>query len=186
MPVSFEKAPVGDSVAKVNNEIAVGSDLAFQRRWWRVERIVWVFFLCIVICDALGVFGRGPMAKATLDASNGAFQVKYEWVERFRTPSIMSILFSDKAIHNGQVQLWLSQKFVDPLGNQRIIPQPVSSRPVSGGILYTFDMGSQHLGQENQQPTVQFALEPGTTGIYKLQIGSPGVNPVEARIIVLP
>jgi hypothetical protein len=131
-------------------------------------------------------FGRGPLANARLNAPDGSFMVKYERIERFRTPSILSILFAQQAIHNGQVQLWLSQDVVDPLGNQRIIPQPLTSRPMNGGILYTFSVDDMPVGDTRQAPTIQFALEPGKTGIYKLQIGAPGSGPVQTNIYVMP
>jgi hypothetical protein len=41
---AFEK-PVTDPVAKINKELAVGEDLAFQRRWWRFEGVVWAIFV---------------------------------------------------------------------------------------------------------------------------------------------
>ena len=186
MAVPYEKAPVEDSVAKVNNEIAVGSDLAFQRRWWKYERAVWAFFAIIVLLDVAGAFGRGPIAKAKVEPADHSFTVKYEHIERFRTPSILSVLFAPTAIHNGQVQLWLCQNYVDPLGNQRIIPQPVSSTPLNGGILYTFNVNEMQVGSKRQPPTVQFALEPGQTGVFKLQIGAPGGDQVETSIFVLP
>jgi hypothetical protein len=56
--------PVEDSVARVNYEVAVGEDLEFQRKWWKFENAAWVLFTLIIIIDLLGVFGRGPVAKA--------------------------------------------------------------------------------------------------------------------------
>ena len=50
--------PVTDSVPKINDELAVGEDLAFQRRWWRFENAVWIFFALLVILDLIGAFGR--------------------------------------------------------------------------------------------------------------------------------
>jgi hypothetical protein len=186
MPVSYERSPVEDSVAKVNNEVAVGSDLAFQRKWWRFERVIWVLFILIVLLDISGVFGRGPVADATLKAPDGSFTVKYEKIERFRTPSILSVVASPSSIHEGKFQIWLCQQYVDPLGNQRIIPQPIASVPENGGILYTFQMGDQPLGSKREEPTVQFALEPGKAGIFKLQIGDTFGSQVETSIIVMP
>jgi hypothetical protein len=48
--------PVQDSVAKVNDEVAVGEDLDFQRKWWRFENAAWVFFTLIIILDLGGLF----------------------------------------------------------------------------------------------------------------------------------
>ncbi len=55
--------PVEDSVAKVNDEIAVGEDLNFQRRWWRFENAAWMFFGLIILLDLAGLFGRGPLPR---------------------------------------------------------------------------------------------------------------------------
>ena len=78
-PVS---APVEDSIARVNDEIAVGEDLDFQRKWWRFENAVWVIFTLIIVLDLCGVFGRGPIAKAERHSADGSIDVKYERIER--------------------------------------------------------------------------------------------------------
>lgn len=57
--------PVGDPIAKVNDEVAVGADLEFQKRWWAFERIVWLIFTGVIILDVLGFFGRGPVAQGS-------------------------------------------------------------------------------------------------------------------------
>ena len=85
--------PVQDSVAKVNDEVAVGEDLDFQRKWWRFENAAWVFFTLIIILDLGGLFGRGPIAKAERRTADGTLDVKYERIERTDSPSILSISF---------------------------------------------------------------------------------------------
>lgn len=57
---------VKDDVPRYNDEVAVGEDLEFQRKWWKFENAVWLFFGVIILCDILGVFGRGWLAKARL------------------------------------------------------------------------------------------------------------------------
>src|ERR1700710_3060505 len=96
--------PVQDTVPKINHEVAVGADLEFQKRWWRFEHILWWLFLAIVVLDLLGAFGRGYLANAVIDAPDGSMKVKYERVERFRTPSLIQIKFSPDAIVNGQIK----------------------------------------------------------------------------------
>jgi hypothetical protein len=54
---------VEESVDKVNDEVAVGEDLGFQRGWWRFERATWVCFVLILAADLAGAFGRGPLAE---------------------------------------------------------------------------------------------------------------------------
>ncbi len=178
-------APVTDSVPKVANEVAVGEDLEFQRKWWRFEKLVWFVFLIIVLLDIAGVFGRGPVAKAHARTRGGTMMVDYERIERFSTPSLITIHFAPSAVENGKIQLWVSDTVVNELGNQRIIPQPTSSIIGNGGILYSF--------QSTPLPnSVAFALQPEKPGMFQLKLRIPGVSlnvprdELEAKIVVMP
>src|ERR1700721_4299350 len=101
---------VEDSVAKVNDEVAVGEDLDFQRKWWRFENAAWVIFALIIVLDLAGLFGRGPIAKAERRSADSAIDVKYERIERTDSPSIMTINFGPSAITDGKIQLYVSNR----------------------------------------------------------------------------
>jgi hypothetical protein len=179
MPYSSHTEPVTDSITKVNDEVAVGSDLGFQRRWWRFERAIWIVFITIVILDVLGVFGRGWVAKAERKTHDGSMEVKYERIERFRTPSILAVQFGPSTIHDGKVQLWVSESLVKPLGAQRVIPQPASSVIGQGGILYTFPATTN-------PASVEFGMEPASAGISHLALRVPGWETLNLTIGVMP
>lgn len=172
--------PVKDNVAQAENDLAVGEDLEFQRRWWRFEHVVWWIFLIIIILDLAGIFGRGPLAKAHDRTADSAMNLQYERFERFETPSILTIHFGSNAVRDGVIQLWVSDSVVKSLGNQRIIPQPQSSVLADQGILYTFPAG-------NNPNSVEFALEPTKPGIedFTLRLPSLGDQLVH-RVIVYP
>lgn len=171
--------PVEDSVPKVNNEVAVGSDLEFQRKWWRFTRIIWTVFPLIVIADLLGCFGRGPLANARVRTTDGAMDVKYERIERFATPSILRIAFGPGAIHNGKVQLWVGENLVQSLGNQRVSPQPETSTVGQDGVLYTFPATAP-------PASIEFSLEPTAPGIFDLPLQVPGSEKLDPKIYVMP
>lgn len=171
--------PISDSITKVNDEIAVGSDLEFQRRWWKFEHAIWIVFVCIVILDLLGVFGRGWFANAERKTPDGSMDVKYERVERFRTPSILTIRFGPNAIHDGNIQLWASDSLTGPLGAQRVIPQPARSVIGEGGILYTVPATSE-------PASIKFALEPSSPGVCHLSLRVPGLDALNLAITVMP
>lgn len=179
MPVATKTKPVEDTVPKVNDEVAVGSDLEFQRKWWRFTNIMWIVFACIVVADLLGCFGRGPLAKAQVRANDGTMDVKYERIERFSTPSILRVQFGQNAIHDGKIQLWVDDNLVKPLGNQRVVPQPLTSVEDQGGILYTFPTTAL-------PASVEFALEPASPGIYDTSLQVPNADKVNIRIYVVP
>jgi hypothetical protein len=171
--------PVEDTVAKVNDEVAVGEDLEFQKKWWRFENVVWVLFTLIIVCDLSGVFGRGPIAKAQRQAADGSINVKYERIERTESPSILTINFAQKAIQNGKIELYVSNSLVKSLGTQRIIPAPQTTVVGDGGLTYTFPAS-------RVPASVDLALEPTGPGIYNFTIAVAGDPPVNAKVWVVP
>ncbi len=186
MAVDTPTRPVEDSVAKVANEVAVGEDLEFQRRWWKFERATWIFFGVIVSLDLAGVFGRGPAAKAHLVTPDGAMNMHYERVERFSTPSILTIHFSPNAVRDGSIKLWVSDSVVQALGNQRVIPQPVTSQTGDGGILYTFPSSAK-------PNSVEFQLQPADYGLshFTIRLVPDGnvaqpMDSITAGVFVMP
>ena len=171
--------PVEDSVAKVNDEVAVGEDLDFQRKWWRFENAAWVIFTLIIVLDLAGLFGRGPIAKAERRSADGAIDVKYERIERTDSPSILTVQFAPSAIQNGKIHLYVSNSLVKQLGTQRVIPAPQDTVIGEGGLTYTFPAS-------RPPASVDLALQPSGPGIYDFTIGVAGSQPVQARVVVVP
>jgi hypothetical protein len=171
--------PVKDSVTKVNNEIEVGENLDFQRKWWRFENVVWVLFTLIIVLDIAGLFGRGPIAKAERHSADGTIDVKYERIERTDSPSILSINFGPSSIQDGKIQLYVSESLVKGLGAQRVVPAPLTSVLGDGGLTYTFPASKL-------PASVDLALEPSGPGLYDFTVGVAGAAPVHAKVFVVP
>lgn len=169
---------IGDSVPKVG-DVAVGEDLEFQRRWWRFERAVWLLFLLILIADLLGLFGRGWLAKAQRTDAAQTLTLDYERVERANTPSIMTFHFMPAAIRNGQVQLYVSEDIIKPLGAQRVSPQPKESTMGNNGITYTFSA-------TRTPATAEIQLQPSFPGSHRFRVQILGGQPIDGNVIVVP
>ena len=179
MATQAEVVPVGDSVPKVDDTIAVGEDLDFQRRWWRFEKVVWSFFGLILIADLTGLLGRGPLANARRQTTDGTLQLKYERVLRENTSSIMTVLPGEPALHNGELQLYVSDSILKEFGADRIIPQPKTTALGGGGVTYTFPA--------TQLPmTIQIELKPSFIGRHVFTISVPGGEAIQAKSLVLP
>ena len=174
-----EMTPVGDDVPQVDGAIAVGEDLDFQRKWWKFERVVWTFFALILVADLTGLLGRGPLANAKRQTSDGALTLKYERVLRENTASIMTILPAESALHNGKLQLFMSDSILKEFGAARIIPQPETSIVGGGGVTYTFPASSSPM-------TVQFELKPSFIGSHAFTVAIPGGEALHASSVVLP
>ena len=179
MPATSETRPIEDSVPKVNDELAVGSDLEFQRRWESLENVIWIFLAIFLLLSLLGFFGRGPMANVKVKAPDGSMEVQYERFERFSTPSVLTVRIAPTAIHNGAVKLWVGEALVKPLGNQRVIPQPDRSQVGNGGVQYTFPASQG-------QASIEFQLQPSKIVKTELKLRIPGYSEMDLNIYVFP
>jgi hypothetical protein len=171
--------PVTQSAPRVNNEIEVGEDLEFQRKWWRFEKFAWIFFSLIIVLDLAGLFGRGPIAKAELRAVDGTIDMKYERIERTGSPSTITINFGPSAIHNGTIKLYISESLVKGLGTQHIVPAPTETTVGEGGLTYTFPASKP-------PAAIDLALQPSGPGIYHFTIGVANAEPIQAKVFVVP
>jgi hypothetical protein len=169
----------GDEVPKIDDAIAVGEDLAFQEHWWTFEKIVWSFFLVILLADVLGVFGAGWLARAQIVDAGLGMHVRYDRVARTGTPNTLAIQFGDDAAVGGKVRLIVSDSVVKSLGAQRVIPQPETSAVRAGAMVYTFPAS----GTPGE---VDFELQPATPGVYNFTLQVPGHPSVSRRVMVLP
>jgi hypothetical protein len=171
--------PVESSIAKVNDEVEIGENLDFQRKWWRFENAVWILFALIILSDLAGLFGRGPLAKAELRARDGSIDVQYERIERTESPSILTVRFAQSAIHDGKVNLYISNTLVKALGTQRVIPAPQTTIVGDGGLTYTF-LASR------VPASIDLALQPSGPGVFGFTIGVVGDLPVQGKVVVVP
>ena len=170
---------VEDTIPKLDDTIAVGEDLAFQRKWWRFERIVWPILFLVVVIDMLGGFGRGWLSKAHRASPDGSYTLDYERIERASTPSIMTLQLGRGTIHDGRITVYISDSVVKALGALRVSPQPAMSRIGSGGITYVFPAGGI-------PASVQIELQPSFPGLHGFRIQVEGGAPIDGIVAVMP
>ena len=168
-----------DSIAKVDNAVAVGEDLTFQERWWKFERVIWSIFVLVLIADVAGLFGQGWLAKATVGDQASHLVVRYERIERATTPSQLDIRFDPAAARNGAFQLFVSDSVIGDLGAQRIAPQPAASHIGNDGVTYTFPT-------DGGPARVLIQLEPAKIGVHHFTVQVPDHPALHASIVVLP
>ncbi len=171
--------PVGDTVPKVDNAVAVGEDLAFQRRWWRFENVVWALFALVLVADLAGLLGNGPLAHVHRGTPNHTLLLEYDRIERATTPNTMTVTPEPGSVKNGRLILFVSDSVVKELGAERIAPQPAVSAIGNGGFTYVFPAvgGDAH---------IQFGLRPTAIGVHTITVGIAGGEQITTRVLVLP
>lgn len=183
-PSESQNKSITDPIAsthfpRLDNSVDVGEDLGFQERWWKFEHILWAFFGLVLVADALGVFGAGPLAKAKLKVPGSGMVVDYERVERTSTPSELRIHFQPDAVQNGKISLYANEVVVKGLGASRVIPQPEISAVQEGGIQYLFP-------SDANPNELDFQLKPSAPGVFWFYLQIAGHAPVKARVVVMP
>jgi hypothetical protein len=170
---------VQDDVPRYNDEVAIGEDLKFQRKWWKFENAVWVFFGIMIVCDVLGVLGRGWLAKAKATTPDQAVVLSYERMERAFTPSMIDLKIGQNAIHNGQVKLYVSGSVVNDLGASQISPQPLTSTIGNSGYTYVFPATAG-------PAMIHISLSPPSAGMQNFRVQVAGSEPLDASVFVFP
>jgi uncharacterized membrane protein YcaP (DUF421 family) len=180
MPEDKDKPrPVGDTVPKVDNAIAVGEDLEFQRGWWKFENFVWTVFAGVLLADVAGLLGNGPLAHVKRATADGSLLVQYDRIERETTPVELTVQPGPGALKDGKLTLFVSDSLIKELGAQRVAPQPAVSAIGNGGITYEFPA-------TGAPASIHFGLQPSAMGVHEIRIGLPGGEQVEAKVLVLP
>jgi len=143
-------------------DVEVGFDEKFEYFWFRVQRAGWAVMAALVLLGLSGLFGRGPLARATAGDQGALLRVDYERFARFRTPTMLAAHVGKAAMSAGQVSIWLGNDLLHGMPVERTVPTAVSAAPVSDGVVYTFQVPP-----ESDSATVLFAVQPGVAGRHR-------------------
>jgi hypothetical protein len=114
--------------------LALHEDLAFQRREWRIQRVGWVAIAALLLAALVGLFGNGPLSRAS--ATDGPLHVEYERFAHARTLTTLRITLRE--LKGESVRLAIDREYLDAMPIELIRPLPI--RTVSAGreMLYEF------------------------------------------------
>jgi hypothetical protein len=164
----------------VNEEFEVGFNQNFESYWYIAEQIGRVIMVLFAAISALGLLGRGPFSHATIQSPTGAISVDYEPVARHGTTTMVSVHVKRSQQTPEPVELWVSQRMIEPMGYQRSIPLADTSRISDDGMRLTFLPLD-----DSPEVLVRFELMPSAVGIIPLQV-SEGSDTVNWSLLVVP
>lgn len=122
----------------MKNKLEVEQDLHFQYREWRIERIGWFVIGLLLVAATLGVFGHHPLAKATVQTSDGRLSVQYDRFTRYQTNvDFLATLEPDKD-GSGIAHLWFDPQYLDNLKVVAVSPVPLRGEAKIGGRAFVF------------------------------------------------
>lgn len=148
----------------INDEVEVGYDEKFEHRWRYVTIVGRLLMLLVVVAAMIGLFGQGPYSHHSLASASGRLRVDFEPIARFG--NVTQITFHLKPVAcDGGMTIRVNGNFVEPMGLQLDIPQPVSSIPTADGMLLHFDLDPARC----QNALVRLFAKPSGIGPVLLQ-----------------
>jgi hypothetical protein len=157
----------------VDDELEVGFDKDFERRWARTESISHGIMAVVVLAALSGLLGHGPLSHKTIWTPDGRLAVDFEPLARFGTATQVTLHLPSEPGSLDRVPIVLSSSIAEPMGLQQIIPAPVESQPAGRELAYEFN-----IAPSSNSGLVRLALKPAVVGRVNLyaKVGTDTVS----------
>lgn len=161
-------------------DLEIDSDVEFQLREWRFERIGWVAMLAAAVAALLGAFGRGPLSGAEAGAGT-PLRVQYERFLRHNSPAPIELEVAPGGAGDSVVRVWIDHEYLREFDIDHIIPEPVHSEAAPGRTVYAFARSDV-----SRPARITFGLIPQGFGPLHARMGVGAAPPVEISQFVYP
>jgi hypothetical protein len=162
-------------------ELQIETDLLYQRRVWRAQRIGWIVFVALLVAASLGVFGAGPLSTTVAGSKADGLWVEYERVARALAPSTLVIHVDRRAGTADPVPVMLGGDYVRAAKIESLTPPVASGASTPDGAVLRFEA-------PGDAGALQFVvhLKFSRPGLARGQIAVPGRAPLEISHWVHP
>lgn len=161
--------------------LQIDHDPGFERRVWKIERVGWGLMGGLVAAALLGLFGSGPLSRASAGDESGPIWIEYDRFQRYQAPARLRIHLGAGTARGREVAFWIARAYLDRLQVRAITPQPI--RVESGADRYTFVFSAP----EPALPTaVTFDLQTEAIGALVGTVGLAQAAPLTIRQFVYP
>jgi hypothetical protein len=160
---------------KRQNGLELDDHPHFSRRSHVIQRAAWGVMALVLAAAILGIFGRGPLSRASAATPDGRIAVRYERVLRHDARSDYRIRLAP-----GASGVLLSSGLVEALDIRGITPQPLRQEATPSGLVCTFAAAG------NSPVDVRFQFETRKLWGASGWIGEPGGPGAAIRHYILP
>jgi hypothetical protein len=161
--------------------LEIDQDLAFQHRSWIVQRIGWSVLALMLVAALLGLFGSGPLGRATAGSEGSSLWIEYERFWRQEKPMTLGIHFAPEAVRDGEVRVWLSRAYLEANAVEQVTPPPDRVETGDDRHTYIFTVGTLE-----QPSAVRFRLSPDTFGVIDGEAGLDNAPELRFAQLVFP
>lgn len=154
--------------------LQIEEDIAFQRRWWRVQRVGWVAIALGLLAALLGFLGAGPLSTGTVIVP-GVMRVEYQRFTRYQTPETLTVHLEPAAIAGPVVRIGIDRRYVDRARIELVVPRPRRVHARHDRLIYEFDVA-----EAGRPLVIAFGLQPQRVGLAGGRVSLERANPETA------
>ncbi len=167
-------------VSSVEN-VEVGLDLQFEKRWRVTQWCMWILLTLFVIAGAAGLFGRGALSKAEVLSGNGSLLVEYQRFARYQTPAVLKVTIRQSADVGRHIVLTLPMELLETLRLDQTSPLPETVTTTDGSAVLRFSAAAQ-----GAQMQIKLAQQPDKPGRLAGSIAVQGAGAVFIKQLIYP
>jgi hypothetical protein len=164
-----------------NQGLEIATDLKHQRRLWVVERVGWTVMGLLIVAGLAGLFGSGPLSRASAGQPGSALRVEYERFGRYEAPSELKLSIGAEQVQGSMLRVWISRDYLDRVEVERTMPPCDVSQLDVNRVIYVFN-----LAQTNKPAMITFYVRPTAYGKTRGNIGIVGGPEVPFSEFVYP
>ena len=164
-----------------HGDLEIEQDPVFQRRDWRMQRIGRIAMLGFVLAALAGVFGAGPVARASARSSDGRLEVGYNRIARHGAPEPLRVRVAPSPAGDSIIDLWIDQQYAHGLLLHGVSPEPVEMRAGETRLVYRF-----RVVDPSRPADIIFDAEAGRLWGRRGTVGLVNGDSVRFRQFVLP
>lgn len=118
--------------------LEIDEQLDLQKKGWVLQRVGWIFILCVMIAGGLGLFGEGILSGKTVSSGNS--RVNYERFFRYEVE--MKVLV-ESSHHIASVSF--PQEYLKNFNIVRFVPEPANNSTINNTISFNFLPADNHI-----------------------------------------
>ncbi len=164
----------------INDELEVGFDEPFEASWLRAERVGRIVMALFIAAGLAGLLGRGPFSHRTEKSPQSALAVDFEPIARANAATQVTFHL-DNPTDRKTMNLFISTNVIEPMGLQRVLPAPVSTKVVQNGIVLTVGVPSGTVDAE-----LRLVMMPSSLGPNQLEARLDDHAPIKWTQFIVP
>ncbi|QDV34840.1 hypothetical protein [Tautonia plasticadhaerens] len=161
--------------------LQIQTDPRFQRTMFAVQRAAWAVMAALLLAALLGLFGSGPVSRATAGGGGAPLLLEFERFARLDAETTLRARIEAAPGPDGTIRIRIDEGYLRDVQVRRITPEPDHAEVGADVVDYVFRARSP-----GPRVTVTFAVRPERAGRLRGRISLGDGTPLRFGHFVYP